>query len=61
MFSDGSYLFEAGWLFFAAWSVTVLTFFVITFGKDLLGGQGSPDSRPNKAAPQWRPTNSRSR
>jgi hypothetical protein len=38
MFSDGAYLFDAGWLFFAAWSLILLTFFVIAFGEDLLSG-----------------------
>jgi hypothetical protein len=38
MFSDGAYLFDAGWLFFAAWSLILLTTFVITFGDDLLHG-----------------------
>jgi len=36
MFSDGAYLFDAGWLFFAAWSLILLTIFVIAFGEDLL-------------------------
>lgn len=44
MFSDGAYLFDAGWLFFAAWSLILLTFFVIAFGEDLLSG---PDRQAN--------------
>jgi hypothetical protein len=36
MFSDGGFLFDAGWLFFAAWSLVLITFFVIAFGEDLL-------------------------
>jgi hypothetical protein len=36
MFSDGAYLFDAGWLFFAAWSLILLTIFVIAFGDDLM-------------------------
>jgi hypothetical protein len=39
MFSDGAYLFDAGWLFFAAWSLILLTIFVIAFGDDLLHGE----------------------
>jgi hypothetical protein len=36
MFSDGAFLLDAGWLFFAVWSVILIAFFVITFGEDLL-------------------------
>jgi hypothetical protein len=32
-----SYLFEIGWLFFAAWSVIVAVFLVAAFGGDFLG------------------------
>lgn len=31
-----SYLFEIGWLFFAAWSVIVAVFLVAAFGRDVL-------------------------
>ncbi len=47
MFSDGAYLFDAGWLFFAAWSLVLITFFLIAFGDDLLSG---PERRANTAA-----------
>ena len=36
MFSDGAYLFDAGWLFFAAWGLILLTIFIIAFGEDLM-------------------------
>jgi hypothetical protein len=49
MFSDGAYLFDAGWLFFAAWSLVLITFFVIAFGEDLLSG---PEHRANTTAKQ---------
>lgn len=47
MFSDGAYLFDAGWLFFTLWSLVLLTIFVIAFGEDILSG---PDRRANIAA-----------
>jgi len=31
-----SYLFEIGWLFFAAWSVIVALFLVVAFGRDFV-------------------------
>jgi hypothetical protein len=31
-----SYLFEIGWLFFAAWSVIVAVFLVAAFGRDFV-------------------------
>jgi hypothetical protein len=31
-----SYLFELGWLFFAAWSVIVIVFLVAAFGRDFV-------------------------
>jgi hypothetical protein len=46
MFSDGSYLFDAGWLFFSAWSLVLLAIFAITFGQDILG---IASSRTNSA------------
>jgi hypothetical protein len=45
-----SYLLDAGWLFFAGWSLVVVTVSVIAFGKDfvafpsLSGKQRSRDS-----------------
>ena len=48
MFSDGAYLFDAGWLFFAAWSLILLTIFVIAFGEDLFGNSNKrSNSTPN--------------
>jgi hypothetical protein len=47
MFSDGAYLLDAGWVFFAAWTLILLTIFVIAFGEDLLG---EAEQRANPAA-----------
>jgi hypothetical protein len=35
MTGSESYLLDAGWLFFAGWSLVVVTISVIAFGKDL--------------------------
>jgi len=52
MFTDGAYLFDAGWLFFAAWSLILLTFFVIAFGEDLLSGsEGTRTAAKNAKRP----------
>jgi hypothetical protein len=48
MFSDGAYLFDAGWLFFTAWSLILLTTFVIAFGDDLLHGANHHPDQPVK-------------
>ena len=34
---DGTYLFDAGWVFFAIWSLILVAFFLITFGEELFG------------------------
>jgi hypothetical protein len=52
MFSDGAYLFDAGWLFFAAWSVVLLTVFVIAFGDDLLHGESRHADQSVKTTPR---------
>jgi hypothetical protein len=36
-----SYLFEAGWMFFAAWSAIVATAVVAAFGEDFLPSRSS--------------------
>jgi len=36
MTGSESYLLDAGWLFFAAWSLVVVTVSVIAFGKDFV-------------------------
>ena len=36
MFADESYLFDASWIFFAAWTAMVLAISVIAFAKDLM-------------------------
>lgn len=51
MFTDGAYLFDAGWLFFAAWSLILLSFFVIAFGEDLLGDSERRSHTAAKNAP----------
>lgn len=38
MTGNEAYLLDAGWLFFAAWSLVVFTVSAIAFGKDLLAG-----------------------
>jgi len=49
MTGSESYLLDAGWLFFAGWSLVVFTISVIAFGKDLaslplLFGNHRPES-----------------
>jgi hypothetical protein len=61
MFSDGAYLFDAGWLFFAAWSLILLTTFVIAFGDDLLSSRQSAASTLKKSPIPLPPANSRGR
>ncbi|HEY4904584.1 MAG TPA: hypothetical protein VIH89_14015 [Candidatus Sulfotelmatobacter sp.] len=62
MFSDGSYLFDAGWLFFAVWSLVLLTFFVIAFGEDLLSeSQLRAKTSVKKTQSRIRSANSRTR
>jgi len=34
--SNETYLFDAGWLFFAGWSVVILAVSLIAFGRDLI-------------------------
>ncbi len=47
MLMSDSYLFDVGWLFFAAWSVIVALFSLTAFGKDILPSQQSAES-PHK-------------
>jgi len=62
MFADGSYLFDAGWLFFALWSIALLAFFVIAFGEDLLAApRRRPDSARKKTNTALSAANSRNR
>jgi hypothetical protein len=50
-FSD-SYLFDAGWLFFAAWSVIVAVVSVTAFGRDFFPRHlnMAQENRPAKAS-----------
>jgi hypothetical protein len=50
MLITDSYLFDAGWLFFAAWSVAVIVVSVAAFGRDFFPSNAqldpSQDARP---------------
>lgn len=41
------YLFDAGWLFFAAWSVVVIALSVTAFGGDLFSARDGVKSQRN--------------
>ena len=41
------YLFNAGWLFFAAWMIVVIVVSVKAFGQDLLSLRKDAESVPN--------------
>jgi hypothetical protein len=41
---DEGYLFDAGWLFFAAWSMVVLVVSWVAFRKDLISSPSAPPS-----------------
>jgi len=44
MLMSDSYLFDIGWLFFAAWSIIVAVFSLTAFGKDILPSHHSAES-----------------
>jgi hypothetical protein len=44
---DGTYLFDAGWVFFAIWSLILAAFFLVTFGEELFG---DPERQSGTAA-----------
>jgi len=46
MILNDSFLADAGWLFFAAWSAVVAVVSIIAFGRDLLPWKASLDSAP---------------
>ncbi|MGA9981039.1 MAG: hypothetical protein WBQ08_20630 [Candidatus Sulfotelmatobacter sp.] len=46
MSGSESYLLDAGWLFFAGWSLVVVTVSVIAFGKDLVTAPSLFGKRP---------------
>lgn len=52
-----SFLSNAGWLFFAAWSIIIAAISIVAFGRDLLPSpthlDPAPESQPSK---QVRPT-----
>jgi hypothetical protein len=50
MLKNVSYLLDAGWLFFAAWSVAVAILSVAAFGKDFLPRESSPRGTAGHAA-----------
>jgi hypothetical protein len=45
-----SYLFEAGWMFFAAWSVMIAAVVVAAFGRDFVPSKASQKSPGPRAA-----------
>jgi len=47
-----SYLFELGWLFFAAWSVIVAVFLVTAFGRDFVAAIAERGRAKSKDSPQ---------
>ncbi len=55
MTGSESYLLDAGWLFFAGWSLVVVTVSVIAFGKDfvsvptLFGKRAFENQRPGNS------------
>ena len=46
MILTDSFLADAGWLFFAAWSAVVTVVTIIAFGRDLLPWKAQLDSAP---------------
>jgi hypothetical protein len=52
-----SFLSNAGWIFFAAWSAIVTAISIVAFGRDLLPWTARLDSAPSSQPPkQVRPT-----
>jgi hypothetical protein len=47
-----SFLFDAGWLFFAAWSVVVAVVSVTAFGRDFLPSRGRLELAHQDQAPE---------
>ena len=56
---NDSYLFDAGWLFFAAWSVVVAFVSLTAFRSDLFPSRTSLATRPSGAIPETDPTENR--
>jgi hypothetical protein len=54
MLMSDSYLFDVGWLFFAAWSVIVAVFSLAAFGRDAFGKDILP-SQHSAESPQKPP------
>jgi hypothetical protein len=52
---NDSYLLDAGWLFFAAWSVVIAFVSVTAFGRDLLPWQARLDPAESHATQADRP------
>lgn len=50
-----TFLFNAGWLFFAAFLVVIAVVTVTAFGRDLLPRNSHPDPARNSAADRTRP------
>jgi hypothetical protein len=50
MLMSDSYLFDVGWLFFAAWTVIVGAISLAAFGRDLLPSQTPLEQSPKPPA-----------
>jgi hypothetical protein len=59
MLMSDSYLFDVGWLFFAAWTAIVAVISLAAFGRDLLPSQ--PPLEPGQQPPVERPASSGAR
>jgi len=51
-----TFLFNAGWLFFAAWIAVIAGVTITAFGRDLLPWNSHPDPSRKSPADQSRPT-----
>jgi hypothetical protein len=57
MILTDSFLADAGWLFFAAWSAVVAALSIVAFGRDLLPWKARFDSAPeSQPADRIRPS-----
>jgi len=47
MYIAQAFIFDAGWLFFAAWGMVLAAVSVITFGRDIFGIRGRETRKTN--------------
>ncbi len=52
MLINDAYVFEAGWLFFAAWSAIVAGVSLAAFGRDLIPSRAQIDATQKDRAPE---------